>query len=211
MYFLLLFTANCCCICLCHCFCLCWRYCCCCYCRRLPFMFLLLLFIRLFERQRNGRVAKLPLRTFFVFLWACVCVCLRAVCTSASNSFAFYNCTKKEEGTILSRSLSLSIPHSRCLVHRLTTSRSRLAVCCWRLVARFFIIVLQWRRNKHTHRNYLLDDCRQKRGAGGRQFKDICAYKSIIAVCRWLNTRQELTREGSKRNLNKCEINTNKI
>lgn len=76
------------------------RWCCCCYCRRLPFMFLLLLFIRLFERQRNGRVAKLPLRTFFVLLWACVCV--RAVCTSASNSFAFYNCTKKKEGLTLS-------------------------------------------------------------------------------------------------------------
>lgn len=143
---------------------------------------------------------------------SCFCGCVCACCVHFRvQLFCVLQLHKKEGGNhSFSLSLSLSISLSRCLVHRLTTSRSRLAVCCWRRVARFFIIVLQWRRNKHTHRNYLLEDCRQKRGAGGGSL-NVCAYKSIIAVCRWLNTRQELTREGSKRNLNKCKINTNKI
>lgn len=98
-------------------------------CRRLPFMFLLLLFIRLFERQRNGRVAKLPLRTFFAFavavavtarayftlfdvlLWACVCV--RAL---PCRTLLHFTTAHKGVGVhSFSLSLSRALPLSRSL------------------------------------------------------------------------------------------------
>lgn len=121
-------------------------------------MFLLLLFIRLFERQRNGRVAKLPLRTFFAFavavavavavtarayftlfdvlLWACVSVCVCACSALPCRTLLHFTTAHRGGG---GAKWQVSTPsHTRCRVLslslslapliRLTTSRSRLAL-----------------------------------------------------------------------------------
>lgn len=146
-------------------------------------MFLLLLFIRLFERQRNGRVAKLPLRTFFAFavavavavavtarayftlfdvlLWACVSVCVRAlhfrvelfcILQLHTEGWGCQVASVHSFSHSLSRAprLSLSLARSSHTFDNVAQSPRASCCYCFRLVARFFIIVLQWRRNKHT-------------------------------------------------------------